>query len=78
MKRWYATRKRLTLFRMKHLDKQIDELGWSAKDIATMGGMYMDRAAHNIKQSVRDWFRELFELFLSIGSPCDRYYPNLF
>ena len=43
-------------------DKQIDELGWSAKDIATMGGMYMDRAAHNIKQSVRDWFRELLEL----------------
>jgi len=36
--------------------------GWSAKDIATMGGMYMDRAAHNIKQSVRDWFRELLEL----------------
>ena len=43
-------------------DKQIDELGWSAKDIATMGGMYMDRAAHNIKQAVRDWFRELLEL----------------
>ena len=41
---------------------EIDELGWSAKDIATMGGMYMDRAAHNIKQSVRDWFRELLEL----------------
>jgi len=43
-------------------DKQIDELGWSAKDIATMGGMYMDRTAHNIKKSVRDWFRELLEL----------------
>jgi len=43
-------------------DKQIDELGWSVKDIATMGGMYMDRAAYNIKQSVRDWFRELLEL----------------
>ena len=49
-------------------DKQIDELGWSAKDIATMGGMYMDRAAHNIKQSVRDWFRELLEmLFQAAG-----------
>ena len=43
-------------------DKQIDELGWSAKDIATMGGMYMDRTAHNIKKSVRDWVRELVEL----------------
>ena len=43
-------------------DKQIDELGWSTKDIATMGGMYMDRATYNIKQSVRDWFRELLEL----------------
>ena len=59
-------------------DKQIDELGWSAKDIATMGGMYMDRAAHNIKQSVRNWFRELIGTALSIGSPCDRHYPNLF
>lgn len=41
-------------------DKQIDELGWSAKDIATMGGMYMDRTAHNIKKSVRDWFRNFW------------------
>ena len=49
-------------------DKQIDELGWSAKDIATMGGMYMDRAAHNIKQSVRDWFRELLELLFQAAS----------
>ena len=47
-------------------DKQIDELGWSAKDIATMGGMYMDR--HNIKQSVRDWFRELLELLFQAAS----------
>ncbi|MCS2592334.1 conjugative transposon protein TraJ [Bacteroides thetaiotaomicron] len=59
-------------------DKQIDELGWSAKDIATMGGMYMDRAAHNIKQSVRNWFRGIVGTALSIGSPCDRHYPNLF
>ena len=49
-------------------DKQIDELGWSAKDIATMGGMYMDRAAHNIKQSVRDWFRELLELLFQAAA----------
>ncbi|MTT24646.1 conjugative transposon protein TraJ [Parabacteroides merdae] len=49
-------------------DKQIDELGWSAKDIATMGGMYMDRTAHNIKQSVRDWFRELLELLFQAAS----------
>ena len=38
------------------------------KDIATMGGMYMDRAAHNIKQSVRDWFRELLELLFQAAS----------
>ena len=49
-------------------DKQIDELGWSAKDIATMGGMYMDRAAHDIKQSVRDWFRELLELLFQAAA----------
>ena len=34
----------------------------------TMTGMYMDRAAYNIKKSVRDWFRELLEmLFQAAG-----------
>lgn len=36
--------------------------------MVTMTGMYMDRAAYNIKKSVRDWFRELLEmLFQAAG-----------
>ena len=36
--------------------------------MVTMTGMYMDRAAYNIKKSVRDWFREQLEmLFQAAG-----------
>ena len=31
-------------------------------------GMYMDRAAYNIKKSVRDWFRELLELMFTAAA----------
>ena len=30
--------------------------------------MYMDRAAYNIKKSVRDWFRELLELMFAAAA----------
>lgn len=43
-------------------DKQIDELGWSTKDIATMGGMYIERASFNTKKMIQDWFRSILEL----------------
>ena len=46
----------------EEFDRQLEELGWSPSDMVTMAGMYMDRAAYNIKKSVRDWFRELLEL----------------
>ena len=46
----------------KEFDRQLEELGWSPSDMVTMTGMYMDRAAYNIKKSVRDWFRELLEI----------------
>ena len=49
-------------------DRQIDELGWSPSDMITMTGMYMDRAAYNIKKSVRDWFRELLELMFAAAA----------
>ena len=52
----------------EEFDRQIDELGWSPSDMITMTGMYMDRAAYNIKKSVRDWFRELLVL---PGGPVD-------
>ena len=43
----------------EEFDRQLEELGWSPSDMITMTGMYMDRAAYDIKKSVRDWFREL-------------------
>ena len=56
----------------EEFDRQLEELGWSPSDMVTMTGMYMDRAAYNIKKSVRDWFRELLEILfqaLSILGP---------
>lgn len=43
-------------------DKEIDELGISPKDIAVMGGMYMERGWFNMKQGIRKMFQELLEL----------------
>ena len=54
----------------EEFDRQLEELGWSPSDMVTMTGMYMDRAAYNIKKSVRDWFRELLEILFS-GSGAD-------
>lgn len=34
----------------EEFDKQLEELGWSPSDMITMTGMYMDRAAYNIKK----------------------------
>ena len=52
----------------EEFDRQLEELDWSPSDMVTMTGMYMDRAAYNIKKSVRDWFRELLEmLFQAAG-----------
>ena len=47
-------------------DKEIDALGISPKDVATMGGMYMERGWFNMKQSIRKGFQELLELLLSL------------
>ena len=52
----------------EEFDRQLEELGWSPSDMVTMTGMYMDRAAYNIKKSVRDWFRELLELLFQAAS----------
>jgi conjugative transposon TraJ protein len=43
-------------------DRQIDELGWSPKDIATMGGMYVTRTAYKAEQAIREFFRNIVEL----------------
>ena len=52
----------------EEFDRQLEELGWSPSDMITMTGMYMDRAAYDIKKSVRDLFRELLELMFQAAA----------
>ena len=52
----------------EEFDRQLEELGWSPSDMITITGMYMDRAAYDIKKSVRDWFRELLELMFQAAA----------
>lgn len=49
-------------------DKEIEELGISPKDIATMGGMYVERGMYQMKQSIRNFFREMLELLFQAAS----------
>ena len=46
----------------EEFDRQLDELGWSPKDLKTMAVMYIDRTEYNMKRSIRLWFQELLEL----------------
>lgn len=56
----------------EEFDKKLDELGWSAGDLITMGGMYIDRAEYRMKQNIRKWFQGLLELlFQSAGLVID-------
>ena len=56
----------------EEFDKKLDELGWSAGDLITMGGMYIDRAEYRMKQNIREWVLELLELlFQSAGLVID-------
>ena len=56
----------------EEFDKKLDELGWSAGDLITMGGMYIDRAEYRMQQNIRKWFQELLELlFQSAGLVID-------
>ena len=52
----------------EEFDKQIEELGWGAKDIATMGGMYIERSMYNLKKNVRDFMREVLELLFAAAA----------
>lgn len=49
-------------------DKRLDELGWSASDLITMSGMYIDRAEYRMKQNIRKWFQELLELLFQAAA----------
>lgn len=46
----------------EEFDRQLDDLGWSPSDLATMAGMYYDRAMHNTKRAIADGFRSLLEM----------------
>ena len=52
----------------EEFDKKLDELGWSATDLITMGGMYIDRAEYRMKQNIRKWFQELLELLFQAAA----------
>jgi conjugative transposon TraJ protein len=52
----------------EEFDKQLDELGWSPGDVATMTGMYIERGMYSMKKSIRDFFRELLEILFQAAS----------
>ena len=52
----------------KEFDSQLEELGWSASDLATMTGMYVERGMYSMKKSIRDFFRELLEILFQAAS----------
>ena len=52
----------------EEFDKQLDELGWSPGDLATMAGMYIEKGMYSMKKSIRDFFRELLEILFQAAS----------
>lgn len=46
----------------EEFDRQLEELGWGPKDIATMGGMYVTRTAYKAQKAIRELFRNIVEL----------------
>ena len=49
-------------------DKQLDELGWSPSDLATMTGMYLDRQAYKMEKAIKEWFRNLLEMLFQAAA----------
>ena len=49
-------------------DKQIEELGFSPADLATMTGRYLERGAYNLEKKVRDFFRSIMELLFEAAA----------
>lgn len=52
----------------EEFDKKLDELGWSPSDLATMSGMYLDRQAYKIEKAIKEWFRNLLEIFFQASA----------
>lgn len=56
----------------EEFDKKLEELGWSPADMATIGGMYLEREMYQVKKYIRDAFREFLEvLFMSAALVID-------
>jgi conjugative transposon TraJ protein len=52
----------------EEFDKQLEELGWSATDLATMTSMYVEKGIYGMKKTIRDSFRELLEILFQAAS----------
>jgi conjugative transposon TraJ protein len=52
----------------EEFDKQLEELGWSPSDLATMSGMYMERGMYQMEKSIRDGFREFLEILFQAAA----------
>tara|TARA_Y100000815_G_scaffold275723_1_gene316442 strand:- start:13467 stop:14474 length:1008 start_codon:yes stop_codon:yes gene_type:complete len=52
----------------EEFDRQLEELGWSPSDLATMSGMYLERGMYQLKQDIRNAFRELLEILFQAAA----------
>ncbi|MFL9836760.1 conjugative transposon protein TraJ [Flavobacterium sp. ST-75] len=52
----------------EEFDRQLEELGWSPSDLATISGMYLERGMYQLKQDIRNAFRELLEILFQAAA----------
>lgn len=52
----------------EEFDRQLEELGWSPSELATMSGMYLERGMYQMKQDIRNAFRELLEILFQAAA----------
>jgi len=52
----------------EEFDKRLGELGWSPTDMATMGGMYIERGMFKLEKGVKDAFRQLLEVLFKAAA----------
>lgn len=50
-------------------DRELEALGWSPSDLATMASMYMERSVYRMKMNLRQGFVEILELLFD-GAAC--------
>jgi conjugative transposon TraJ protein len=52
----------------EEFDRQLEELGWSPSDLATMSGMYLERIMYQTEKNIRDGFREFLEILFQAAA----------